>query len=200
MQEFWNKRYSEEETVYGTAPNVFFKEQLSKLQPGKLLLPAEGEGRNALYAAEQGWEVQAFDYSEAGQQKALKLAQERGVSIDYQLTEADKYNAKPDSLDAVALIYAHFPPALRQGFHRKVVGWLKPGGTVILEAFHPKQLGYNSGGPKDEAMLYTADMLRQDFSGLQINQLEELETELQEGPYHSGKGFVTRLVATKPAQ
>ncbi|TPE46226.1 class I SAM-dependent methyltransferase [Pontibacter mangrovi] len=200
MQEFWNKRYSQEETVYGTEPNVFLKEQLAKLASGRILFPAEGEGRNALYAAAQGWQVQAFDYSDAGRQKALRLASERGLNITYTLSEAQNYTAAPESLDAVALIYAHFPPSLRQSFHRQMVEWLKPGGTVILEAFHPKQLqeDYASGGPKDAALLYTADTLRQDFDALDIKLLQELEVELQEGPFHRGRGFVTRLVATKP--
>lgn len=199
MQEFWNERYSQEEMVYGTEPNVFFREQLRTLKPGKLLLPAEGEGRNAVYAALKGWDVIAFDYSEAGKAKAMQLASQRGVTINYQLAEAQNFETAPESLHAVALIYAHFPPALRQHFHKKVVKWLKPGGVLILEAFHPKQLAYTSGGPKDEAMLYTADMLRADFSALDLKLLEELEITLDEGMYHRGTGFVTRLLAVKTA-
>lgn len=199
MQQFWNERYSQPEMVYGNEPNVFLREQLKNLKPGKLLLPAEGEGRNAVYAASQGWDVLAFDYSEAGQAKALSLAKERGVTLEYQVADAEQFETAPETVDAVALIFAHFNPVLRLILHRKVVEWLKPGGTLILEAFHPKQLeGYTSGGPKEPTMLYTADMLQQDFDGLEIQLLEEREVELQEGAYHSGRGFVTRLVATKP--
>lgn len=197
MQQFWNDRYSKAEMSYGSEPNIFFREQLKKLEPGNILLPAEGEGRNAVYAALKGWEVMAFDYSVAGRAKALRLAELRGVRINYQLAEAENFECAPESMDAVALIYAHFPPALRQEFHQKVVQWLKPGGLLILEAFHPKQLGYTSGGPKDEAMLYTADMLRADFKQLKIRLLEEQEVLLEEGAHHSGAGYVTRLVATK---
>ncbi|MER2999166.1 class I SAM-dependent methyltransferase [Pontibacter populi] len=199
MQEFWNERYKQPEMAYGKEPNAFFREQLDKLQPGKLLLPAEGEGRNAVYAATIGWQVQAFDYSEAGRTKALQLADALGVTIDYTLSEAENYTSGPESYDAVALIYAHFPPAIRHKLHQQVKGWLKPGGTVMLEAFHPKQMdGYTSGGPQNHAMLYTADMLRSDFTGLKIKVLQEYEITLHEGIYHNGAGYVTRLVATKP--
>jgi SAM-dependent methyltransferase len=199
MQEFWNERYKQPEMAYGKAPNAFFKEQLDKLQPGKLLLPAEGEGRNAVYAAAKGWHARAFDYSEAGRAKALQLAGELGVSINYSLSEAENYTSEPEIFDVVALIYAHFAPAIRHKFHQQVITWLKPGGTVILEAFHPKQLeGYTSGGPQNHAMLYTADMLRSDFEELTVKLLQEGEVTLNEGIYHNGGGYVTRLVATKP--
>jgi cyclopropane fatty-acyl-phospholipid synthase-like methyltransferase len=198
MRNFWDERYSQKEFIYGAEPNVFFAEQLEKLKPGKLLLPAEGEGRNAVYAAQQAWNVVAFDSSSAGQSKALQLAKEKGVYIHYQLAEADKFSSSPENFDAVALIYSHMPPDSRQALHHRIIDWLKPGGTVILEAFHPKQLqGYPSGGPKDETMLYTPDMLKKDFEGLTLTLLEEKEIELSEGSYHSGKGYVTRLVATK---
>jgi SAM-dependent methyltransferase len=201
MQQFWNERYSQQEMVYGLEPNVFLHDQLKSLKPGKLLLPAEGEGRNAVYAASQGWDVLAFDFSEAGQAKALSLARQQGVSIEYQLDDAEQFETLPATLDAVALIFAHFNPVLRLILHRKVVGWLKPGGTLILEAFHPNQLeGYTSGGPKDQTMLYTADMLQQDFEGMEIQLLEEREVILQEGTFHNGAGYVTRLVATKPEE
>lgn len=200
MNDFWNDRYSQEQMAYGSEPNVFFREQLLKLKPGRLLLPAEGEGRNAVYAALKGWQVTAFDFSEAGYKKAMALAEQRGVTINFQVTDAAQFVCEPDSVDAVALIYAHFTPALRREMHEKAVNWLKPGGTVILEGFHPNQLGYNSGGPKDESMLYTAEMLSKDFSQLAIHSIVETEVELSEGVYHNGAGFVTRLVAQKPGK
>jgi hypothetical protein len=197
MKDFWNNRYSQEQMVYGAEPNTFFREQLQYLKVGKLLLPAEGEGRNAVYAALKGWQVTAFDFSVAGYKKAMALAEQRGVTINYQVTDAIQFTCEPESLDAVALIYAHFPPALRQEMHTKVITWLKPGATVILEAFHLNQLSYSSGGPKDERMLYTAEMLQTDFKELDIKLLQELDIQLNEGDYHSGPGYVTRMIAQK---
>lgn len=199
MKEFWNERYGKQEMIYGTQPNEFFRKQIGNLTPGKLLLPAEGEGRNAVYAAQQGWDVLAFDYSEAGKAKATQLAKQKGVSITYEVADAQTFSTTPESLDAVALIYAHIPPAARTALHQNILTWLKPGGKLIVEAFHPKQLnGYPSGGPKSEDMLYTAAMLTEDFEGMQVEYIEEKEIELSEGTYHLGKGYVTRMVATKP--
>jgi cyclopropane fatty-acyl-phospholipid synthase-like methyltransferase len=199
MRDFWEERYSQEEFIYGAEPNVFFAEQLKKLKPGKLLLPAEGEGRNAVYAAQQDWNVVAFDYSKAGQVKAQQLAKEKGVHIHYQIAEADKFTSYPENFDAVGLIYAHVSPAVRKVLHENVKEWIISGGTVILEAFHPKQLqGYPSGGPKDISMLYTAAMLQEDFKDFTIQLLEEKEITLSEGTHHKGNGYVTRMVAIKP--
>ncbi|HSI91059.1 MAG TPA: class I SAM-dependent methyltransferase, partial [Adhaeribacter sp.] len=130
MQQFWNERYSKPEMAYGREPNDFFAEQLRFLEPGRLLLPAEGEGRNAVYAAAKGWQVQAFDYSAAGRDKAHKLAKEAGVTINYELTDAGDFTCEPETFDAVALIYAHFPPELRSQVHARIIKCLKPGGTL----------------------------------------------------------------------
>jgi len=85
LQQFWDERYSQPEYAYGREPNVFFREQIEPLQPGRLLMPAEGEGRNGVYAARKGWVVDAFDISEKGREKALRLAEEMGVAIHYQV-------------------------------------------------------------------------------------------------------------------
>ena len=75
---FWDERYSTDEFIYGKEPNEFFRENLLKIRPGKLFLPGEGEGRNAVFAAKNGWTVDATDQSEIGKLKALKLASESG--------------------------------------------------------------------------------------------------------------------------
>jgi len=196
---FWNERYQAHETVYGLLPNVFFKHCIDTLASGKLLLPAEGEGRNALYAAKQGWDVMAFDYSKVAKEKALKMAQVQELTISYQNTDFLSFQAEPASMDAVALIYAHMPPEIRSEFHHKVAYWVKQGGHVILEAFNPLQMELQSGGPKDVSMLYTPEMLKNDFpeSDWEIVVLETVETELSEGPFHEGKAQVIRLLACR---
>ena len=104
------------------------------------------------------------------------------------------------SADAVVMIYLHLPPALRPAVHAKLVQALKPGGLLLLEAFHPKQLGYSSGGPKDEAMLYTLDMLRADLAdGMEEVMAEEGPATLDEGPGHQGPAWVTRWIGRKSA-
>jgi hypothetical protein len=196
---FWNERYQNNETVYGLLPNVFFKHSIDKINTGKLLLPAEGEGRNAVYAAKNGWDVTAFDYSEVAKEKALKMAMSHQVTFVYQTTNFLSFQAEPASMDAAALIYAHMPPEIRSEFHHKVAYWVKKGGYVILEAFNPLQLELQSGGPKDVSMLYTQEMLKNDFPEHEwkIELLETTETELSEGPFHEGKAQVIRLLACR---
>ena len=196
---FWNERYQNNETVYGLLPNVFFKHCIDKINTGKLLLPAEGEGRNAVYAAKNGWDVTAFDYSEVAKEKALKMAMSHQVTFVYQTTNFLSFQAEPASMDAVALIYAHMPPEIRSEFHHKVAYWVNKGGYVILEAFNPLQLELQSGGPKDVSMLYTQEMLKNDFPEHEwkFELLETIETELSEGPFHEGKAQVIRLLACR---
>ena len=192
--QFWNERYRKAEYAYGKSPNVYFIQQLQQLKPGKLLLPCEGEGRNAVAAAALGWDVTAYDQSEEGKRKALLLAQEHGVSIKYLVGQWQELEFN-DDFDAIGLIYAHIPFSERERFHRSVSRSLKRGGYLILEGFHVKQLGNSSGGPQQVEMLFTEEMLRSDFDLLNIDSISDLEIELDEGPYHKGKAHVIRLLA-----
>lgn len=202
MKEFWNTRYAEEEFVYGTEPNEFYRQEIQKLQPGKILFPAEGEGRNAVYAAILCWDAVAFDQSESAKIKAEKLAADRGVQIRYQVADLKNFEAKSESFDALVLIFAHFPAALRKEFHQKLIGYLKPGGTLILEGFSKSHIQFNSvnekaGGPKDVSMLFSKEEMEADFADLTEIHVTELETELEEGRYHVGKSAVIRVVGKK---
>lgn len=196
MKQFWDERYAEPHFVYGEAANAFFESKLKELAPGKLLLPCEGEGRQAIYAAAQGWEVDAFDQSEVGREKALQWAAKAGLSFRYTLQDATSYRPKAE-YDAVALIFAHLPATHRQQFHRNMAAALQPGGVLLLEGFTPAQLAYTSGGPKDISMLFTVEMLQADFASLEIEWLEEKQVVLNEGPYHQGEAAVIRLIARK---
>lgn len=197
MKEFWNERYAIESYVYGTLPNAFFKEQLSQLAIGTILLPAEGEGRNAMFAAEQGWEVYAFDYSHEAKQKADKLSKERGVSIHYEVASFDEIPFKPDYFDCVALFFVHVLPNDRKTYHRKVVEWLKPGGTLLLEGFSKEQINKPSGGPKNTDMLFSEKELADDFKSLRHIEICELKTHLNEGNFHQGEASVVRVKGVK---
>jgi 2-polyprenyl-3-methyl-5-hydroxy-6-metoxy-1,4-benzoquinol methylase len=194
---FWNERYAAHSTVYGEAPNEFFKTQLDNLLPGKILLPAEGEGRNALYAASKGWQVTAFDYSEQAQQKALTQAKALAVTIDYTVQDIQMITLPIQHYDVVALIYVHLQAALREKFFEQVVRSLKPGGTIILEGFSANQLKFNSGGPKEVGMLYTPTLVTQLFQSLRLEFLMEEEIILDEGEFHKGPASVVRVVAKK---
>jgi SAM-dependent methyltransferase len=200
MIEFWNQRYGAAEYAYGTEPNTFFKQQLRLLPAGRLFLPGEGEGRNAVYAARNGWSVHAVDLSQEGRKKALSLATARGVSITYTVTDLSTYEPSRDTFDAAALIFVHFPPALRRLVHTRVIDALKPGGVLIIEAFGKDQLARDTGGPRSAEMLYAMDDLLDDLSGMEIELHASLITDILEGPYHSGPSDVHRIVARKPWQ
>ena len=202
MKEFWNDRYSQQAFAYGTQPNVFFKQELDKLKKGTVLLPAEGEGRNAVYAAKRGWKSFACDISSKGKIKAQKLAAANEVSLHYSVGDFGSLSYKNDFFDAIALIYAHFPAEKKAQFHGLADRYLKVGGTVILEAFSKNHLRFNSenpkvGGPRDIDMLYSMEEIKNDFPNYELVILEEVETELNEGQFHVGLGSVVRFVGRK---
>ena len=200
--DFWNERYAADDYAYGTEPNVFFAERLAGLPPGRLLLPAEGEGRNAVYAAQRGWEVVCFDTSSAGRDKALRLAARAGVTIDYRVGGLGDLDFKPASFDALGLIYAHFAPELRRDYHRRLADLLRPGGTLLLESFAKGHQAYNAanptvGGPRSLPMLMEEAELRADFAEINPVELVTTEVELGEGAYHRGRGLVVRMVGRR---
>ncbi|MGZ5135170.1 MAG: class I SAM-dependent methyltransferase [Flavitalea sp.] len=200
--ERWNDRYSKTEFAYGEQPNNYLKEQLEKLNVGTILFPAEGEGRNAVFAAKLGWTVSAFDISVEGKNKALRLAEANEVKIDYQVGEIQELNYHAGQFDAIALIYAHFPAEVKSVYHKTLDKYLRKEGIVIFEAFSKSHIDYISlnekvGGPKDIAMLFSIDELRSDFINYDIIELVEKEIELSEGLFHNGKGSVIRFVGRK---
>lgn len=195
---FWNDRYSENKTVYGENPNEFFKEQLLKLKPGRLLLPAEGEGRNAVFAAKHGWQVDAFDYSEAAKMKALALAAENKLIINYSIQDISDLTLPVSAYQAIALIYVHLEVSVRKRFHKQCVQALKNGGHLIVEAFSKAQIKNTSGGPKDDTLLYDLEDMVDDFKELKISVSSLENIRLNEGPFHQGKAAVIRILAIKP--
>lgn len=197
MKAFWDQRYLEDHYAYGTAPNEFFKSYIDNHEPGRVLLPGEGQGRNAVYAATKGWQVDAFDYSESGRKRALELAQKMGVTIQYFLADLEHLEFLSTHYDLIGLIFVHVPSAIRQSIHRNLSRHLEPGGTMLLEVFSQEQLHYQSGGPKNVDMLYSEDDLREDFKFLTIEQLEKTEVSLEEGPYHRGTASVIRMIARR---
>jgi SAM-dependent methyltransferase len=195
--QFWDERYGTDELIYGENPNVFFAERLQHLEPGVLLLPGEGEGRNAIFAAELGWEVHAIDGSAVAQGKAQAWAERKQLTIHYHLANLMDIELKDDFFDAIGLIYVHLPAYIRRVWHRKILKSLKKGGVLILEGFDKSQLGLSSGGPKDESMLFNLEDLRKDFEELLLEYSEQLEVSLEEGPGHHGPAHIIRLIGKK---
>lgn len=195
-KQFWNKRYTEHESVYGKKPNVFFKSFIDMHKPGRILLPAEGEGRNAIYAASKGWQVDAFDFSESAKEKALQRAAEKKVPLHYEVMNIEDYQPLKQ-YDVVALIYVHLPEAIRKIFHQQVYQSLVPGGYLVFEAFAREQIKNKSGGPKDLSLLYDAPTICSDFQFLHMLFCGQKEVVLDEGPFHKGKADVLQMIGQK---
>ncbi len=199
--EFWDNRYQSENYAYGLEPNLYFREWIDKLSPGKILLPAEGEGRNAVYAAKKGWEVYAFDTSSQAKKKAIDLAKLNNVNIHYECKEFEDLYLEKDSFDAIGLIFAHFAGSKRNEFHRELIKYLKAGGYIILEGFSKNQLEYqkkfNSGGPTNIKLLFSSEEIEDDFRSLHKIYLATAEIMLNEGLYHNGLASVVRYVGRK---
>lgn len=198
---FWDQQFAAEGFKYGTAPNAFLTTQVSRLAPGaEVLVPGDGEGRNGVWLAQQGFQVTAVDSSAVGLNKAGALAAERGVRLNTVCADLSTWAPEPASVDAVVLVYLHLPPSLRADVHAKLAQALRPGAWWIMEAFHPQQLQHSSGGPKDEAMLYTPEMISADLAPwLRPQEAITVSTTLDEGPGHQGLAQVTRWVGQRLA-
>ncbi len=194
----WNERYAGAEFAYGTAPNDFLVEWHTALPPaGRVLCLAEGEGRNAVWLAERGFAVSAVDLSEVGLAKAQRLAAERGVTITTHHADLAEFVIEPGAWDAIVSIFCHLPAPLRRDLHARVVAGLRPGGVLLLEAYTPAQLHYQSGGPPVAEMMMEAEGLRAEFAALEPIHLVECEREVHEGRYHQGLGAVVQLLARR---
>jgi SAM-dependent methyltransferase len=193
----WNERFSSEEYVYGTYPNVFLKDQLAKLSPGRLLMLGEGEGRNAVYAAKMKWQVDAVDFSDQARIKALKLAAREKVKLNYSILDLTDYKPKKNYYDAIGIIFIHLDKPDVEKIFTSAKDALKKGGVVICEVFSKKQLGKTSGGPKVSDLLYSLDEITSMFKGLETFSLEECSVILDEGILHRGEAMVIRYVGKK---
>lgn len=202
MDQKWNDRYQQPEFAYGKAPNVFFAESLPGLKPGHILMPADGEGRNGVFAARSGWQVTSFDQSNVGQAKALQLAAEHKVSLDYIVSDLEHLHFTPDTFDAIGLIYAHFDGDKKSRYHRRLNESLRPGGIVIFEAFSKRHLKFVTrnpqvGGPRDLDTLFSEEEIIRDFPNFDILTLRDEIILLNEGKFHIGEGAVIRFVGRK---
>ncbi|WP_284308613.1 class I SAM-dependent methyltransferase [Hydrogenophaga electricum] len=192
----WDRNFAGDVYKYGTQPNAFLATDARDWPPSlDVLVPGDGEGRNGVWLAVQGHRVTAMDGSAVGLAKARALAEIRAVALQTVLADLADWAPPPAAFDALVLTFVHLPPAIRAGAHRRLAAALRPGGRLVLEAFHPQQLGHRSGGPQDGAMLYTPALLRSDFHGL----VDEVwawdgEVSLDEGPGHQGLAHVTRWV------
>jgi len=194
----WDVRYSDTEFVYGTEPNAFLASVVDQIPKGQVLSLAEGEGRNAVYLAGLGYRVLGVDSSGVSLRKAQRLEDERGVTIETRLADLANFPIEPESWDAIISIFCHLPSGIRSSVHRRVVAGLRPGGVLVLEAYSPAQLKLKTGGPPTADLTMTLDSLRTELAGLRFSHARELERDVIEGKFHTGRGAVVQVVAVKP--
>ena len=197
----WDERYSETEYIFGTEPNDFLKENFQKIPAGgKVLCLAEGEGRNAVFLAEQGYEVTAMDMSKVGLNKALKLAKDRGVEISTQVADLTDYDFGAGEWDGIVSIWAHLPKTVRQCVHTQIVPALKSNGVFILEAYTEQQLAMDAiGGPPvtQKERFGSLAVLRNELAALEEIMGTETQRMISEGKRHQGLSAVVQFIAKK---
>ena len=197
----WNKRYNEAEYIFGTKPNDFLRDEFSKIPiGGSVLCLAEGEGRNAVFLAQQGCQVTATDMSEVGLNKALKLARDRGVDIITQVADLADYEFGEAKWDGIVAIWAHLPKAVRQYVHAQIAPALKPNGVFILEAYTEQQLTMDAvGGPPatQRERFGSLAVLRAELAELEEITGIEKQRMISEGKRHQGLSAVVQFIAKK---
>jgi len=198
----WDQRYSEPGYLFGTSPNDFLREELSRIPAGgSVLCLGEGEGRNAVFLAARGFSVTAVDQSRVGLEKARQLAREHGVEIELQEADLQHYDPGQGCWDGIVSLWVHLPAPLRGQVHRKVVGGLREGGVLLLEAYTPRHLDMPGvGGPpasRRDAFM-SLEALREELAGLDFLVARERDREISEGRGHRGLSAVVQVVARKP--
>jgi len=195
----WDERYSAEEYAYGTNPNNFLEANVSSIPKGKVLSLAEGEGRNAVFLAKQGYSVTAVDSSLVGLNKARKLAEENGVIVEFIHTDLAEYDLGENKWDGIVSIFCPLPSSIRKQLHKKVEAALRRNGVFMLEAYTPAQLKYGTGGGNSVDVMQSKESLSLELAGLKFKHLIELERDVVEGIYHTGIGAVVQAIAFHPS-
>jgi len=196
---FWDERYRADKPTYGDQPNDFLAAQVDVLTKGTCLCLAEGQGRNAVWLAQRGFDVAAVDQSPVGMACAAEQAKEKGVRLLTEVADLADYDLGEERWGTIIAIFAHLPQPLRQQVHQAVVKALKPDGIFLLEAYTPHQLEMGgTGGPPNIELLMSEKTLREELSGLDFVVAHEIEREINESEKHYGMSAVVQILARKP--
>ncbi|MFA6904205.1 MAG: class I SAM-dependent methyltransferase [Gallionellaceae bacterium] len=195
----WDERYAGGEYFFGTRPNAFMVSQHHLLKPGmSCLAVADGEGRNGVWLVQQGLKVLSVDSSAVAASKADTLAQQKGVTLDFEVADLLNWEWGENRYDAVVAIFIQFAtPAQREVLFKGIKQCLKPGGLLLLQGYTPRQLEYKTGGPPVAENMYTEPLLRKEFADMEILHLLEHDAEINEGSGHKGMSALIDLVARK---
>lgn len=194
----WDQRFSTDEYVYGEEPNQFVKQQAHLFKQGmRLLAIAEGEGRNAVWLAAHGMTVDMWDYSQVGLDKAERLADRHGVTLQTRLVDLAEADWPEDAYDAVICVFGHFPSHVKQSVLEGVKRTVRPGGYFVTEVYSKDQLTYGTGGPKQHDMLYTSSDFDTFSDSFDTVHLFDGVVQRNEGILHHGQSAVIQYVGQK---
>lgn len=193
----WDERYSDSEYAYGTQPNDFLRANVAAIPKGKVLSLAEGEGRNAVFLAQQGYEVTAVDASAVGIKKAQSLAEQNAVKVNFIQADLTEFDPGVAQWDGLVSIFFPLGSRDRKALHKRMINALKPAGVFLLEAYTPAQVHNQTGGGKEPDNLQTAQSVQTEWQGLHFTHLQELERDVVEGRYHTGLANVVQAIAKK---
>ncbi|MEP6859376.1 MAG: methyltransferase domain-containing protein [Deltaproteobacteria bacterium] len=197
MTSFWDQRYGSDEYAYGTEPNDFLRAEAHQIPPGPVLCLAEGEGRNAVFLAQRGYQVTAVDLAIEGLHKAERLARRHGVTLELVQADLATFDLGLDRWSGIVEIFAHVLPAVRTRVHAQIAQALRVGGCLVLETYRPEQLALATGGPKELALLSTLSELRAQLSPLELVIAREANREIHEGRFHDGPSATVQLVGLR---
>jgi len=193
----WDERYSTDVYIYGTQPNGFLSSKFSTLPKGKILSLAEGEGRNAVFLAKQGYSVTAVDSSSIGLRKAQKLAEENGVVIECVHADLREFEFGENCWDGIISIFCPLPSELRADVYKKVESSLRTGGVFLTESYTPRQIEYGTGGGNCIDTMQSKESLARELKNLHFSHLVEVEREVIEGIYHTGMASVVQAIGLR---
>lgn len=191
----WDEKYGAEDYFYGTAPNDFLRENALHIPKGPVICLADGEGRNGVWLAEQGYDVTSVDQSPVGMAKAATLAAERGVALNTVVADLATFDFAAQPWTGIVSIFCHLPPALRKAVHQNSIKVLVEGGVFLLEGYTPDQIGNGTGGPKAPELMMSEAILKEEFAGLDHIHLVETTRDVVEGTGHRGHANVVQMIA-----
>jgi len=194
----WDERYDQENFIFGTEPNDFLKQEAYRIPAGgKVLCLGDGEGRNGVWLAEQGFQVTSVDLSQVGLDKTQRFADQRGVQIETIYADLAEWHIEPQAWDGIVSIFCHMMPDERKKMHPRIVKGLQPGGVFLLEAYTPDQINNGTGGPSNPDLLVTTEDLTPELKSLDIQLAHNIERDVIEGISHTGLASVTQIIGEK---
>ncbi len=175
----WDRRYAGTELVWSAGPNRLFAAEVAELAPGRALDLACGEGRTAVWLAEQGWDVTAVDFSAVALEKAQAIAERRGVAPRFVLADLVDYLPAPQAFDLVALLYLQLRAAELQIVLSRAAAAVAPGGTFLLIGHDLANLTEGYGGPRDASVLYGAADVTASLPRLEVVRAERVLRDVE---------------------